>query len=69
MKMNTDKAWLLKKAEQEDGCYVSAGGPVDALEQPEEPSGSHPDEASFRALRSTSAAGLKALPRTARKKG
>jgi transcriptional regulator with XRE-family HTH domain len=40
MKMNTDKAWLLKKAEQEDGCFVSVGGLVDTLEQSEQPSGS-----------------------------
>jgi transcriptional regulator with XRE-family HTH domain len=39
MKMNTDKAWLLKKTEQEDGCFVSVGGLVDALEQSEQPSG------------------------------
>ena len=33
MKMNTSKEWLRKKAEQEDGCYVSVGGLVQALEQ------------------------------------
>ena len=36
MKMNTDKDWLRKKAEQEDGCFVSVGGLVDALEQREQ---------------------------------
>ena len=39
MKMNTDKGWLLKKAAQEDGCFVSVGGLVDALEQGERPPG------------------------------
>ena len=38
MKMNTDEAWLLKKAAQEDGCLVSVGGLVDALQQAEPPS-------------------------------
>src|SRR5258707_536628 len=33
MKMNTNKEWIKKKAEQEDGCYVSVGGLVQALEQ------------------------------------
>lgn len=33
MKMNTDREWLLKKAERENGCYVSVGGLVQALEQ------------------------------------
>jgi transcriptional regulator with XRE-family HTH domain len=33
MKMNTDKEWLRKKAEQENGCYVSVGGLVQALEE------------------------------------
>jgi len=37
--MNTDKAWLLKKAEQEDACFVSVRGLVDALEQSEQRSG------------------------------
>lgn len=32
MKMNTDRNWLLTKAEQEDGCMVSVGGLVTALE-------------------------------------
>ena len=35
MKMNRDKAWLLEKASQEDGCFVSVGGFVDALERTE----------------------------------
>lgn len=39
MKMNTDKDWLLRKAAQEDGCFVSVGGLVDALERAEQPSG------------------------------
>ena len=30
--MNNDKEWLLKKAEQEDGCFVSVG--CDCLSQP-----------------------------------
>jgi transcriptional regulator with XRE-family HTH domain len=34
MKMNRDQAWLLKKAEQEDGCFVSVGGLVDMLKEP-----------------------------------
>ncbi len=29
----TDEEWLKKKAEQENGCYVSVGGLVQALEQ------------------------------------
>ena len=33
MKMNTNEEWIRKKAEQEDGCYVSVGGLVQALEQ------------------------------------
>jgi len=28
MNMNTDREWLLKKAQQEDGCDVSVGGMV-----------------------------------------
>lgn len=35
MKMNTDKVWLKRMAELEDGCVVSVGGLVDALEQKE----------------------------------
>jgi len=37
MKMNSDQAWLKKKAEQEDGCLVSVGGLVEALDQMERP--------------------------------
>jgi HTH-type transcriptional regulator, competence development regulator len=36
MKMNQSSKWLMKKAEQEDGCLVSVGGLVDSLEQGEE---------------------------------
>jgi transcriptional regulator with XRE-family HTH domain len=35
MKMSTDREWLLKKAENEDGCFVSVGGLVDTLERAE----------------------------------
>lgn len=34
MKMNRDQAWVQKKALQEDGCFVSVGGLVNALEKP-----------------------------------
>lgn len=30
MKMNQDKAWLLRMAELEDGCDVSVGGEMNA---------------------------------------
>jgi hypothetical protein len=30
MKMNTDKNWLKKMAEREDGCVVSVGGLVES---------------------------------------
>jgi hypothetical protein len=36
MTMNTDKDWLRKKAQQEDGCFVSAGGLVEALAEREQ---------------------------------
>ncbi|MGO9262145.1 MAG: helix-turn-helix domain-containing protein [Bryobacteraceae bacterium] len=36
MNMNKSRKWLIDKAEQEDGCLVSVGGLVDALEQTEE---------------------------------
>ena len=36
MKMNTDRDWLRKKAEQEDGCFLSVGGLVETLEQNEQ---------------------------------
>jgi len=26
MNMNTNRDWLIRKAEQEDGCFVSVGG-------------------------------------------
>jgi HTH-type transcriptional regulator, competence development regulator len=35
MNMNKNRDWLIRKAEQEDGCFVSVGGLVDALEQAE----------------------------------
>ena len=40
MKMNTDNAWILNMASQEDGCFVSVGGLADALEQEGYSSGS-----------------------------
>lgn len=37
-KMNTDREWLRRMAEQEDGCMVSVGGLIETLEQsPENP--------------------------------
>lgn len=36
MNMNKNRDWLIGKAEQEDGCFVSVGGLVDALEQAEQ---------------------------------
>lgn len=33
--MNTDREWLKRKATEEDGCFVSVGGLVHALEQNE----------------------------------
>jgi transcriptional regulator with XRE-family HTH domain len=36
MKMNTDKDWLRRKAEQEDGCFVSVGGLIESLAEREE---------------------------------
>ena len=30
MKMNTDKDWLRRRAELEDGCFVSVGGLVES---------------------------------------
>ena len=36
MNMNCNRKWLIDKAEQEDGCLVSVGGLVDALEQTEQ---------------------------------
>jgi transcriptional regulator with XRE-family HTH domain len=47
MKMNIDKDWLKKKAEQEDGCFVSVGGLVDALEQNEQASNIVPMKPAF----------------------
>lgn len=47
MKMNTDKEWLRKKAEQEDGCFVSVGGLVEALEPKETPSNVIPMQHAF----------------------
>ncbi len=31
--MIPDKSWLRKKAEQEDGCFVSVGGLINTLEE------------------------------------
>lgn len=36
MRMNTDKKWLRRKAQLEDGGYVSVGGLVEDLEQREQ---------------------------------
>jgi transcriptional regulator with XRE-family HTH domain len=36
MKMNTDKEWLKRRAEQEDGCFVSVGGLVESLAEREQ---------------------------------
>jgi hypothetical protein len=35
MNMNENRDWLIRKAKQEDGCFVSVGGLVDAMEQAE----------------------------------
>jgi HTH-type transcriptional regulator, competence development regulator len=47
MRMNTDKDWLRKKAEQENGCFVSVGGLVEALEEVEQASNVIPIRAAF----------------------
>lgn len=48
MKMNTDRNWLLTKAEQEDGCMVSVGGLVTALEgKPQAPDNVIPLKVAF----------------------
>ncbi len=48
MNMNNDRDWLIRKAEQEDGCFVSVGGLVDALEQAEQaPSNTVPFKHAF----------------------
>jgi transcriptional regulator with XRE-family HTH domain len=47
MKMNTDLNWLRKKAEQEDGQYVSVGGLVESLEQREKASSAVPIQHAF----------------------
>jgi len=39
MNMNTDRDWLNRKAEQEDGCFVSTGGLVETLEQNQQAAG------------------------------
>jgi len=36
MKMNTDKDWLSRRAELEDGCFVSVGGLVESLAEREQ---------------------------------
>jgi len=36
MIMNKNRDWLVRRAEQEDGCFVSLGGLVEALEQAEQ---------------------------------
>lgn len=47
MKMNTDKNWLKKMAELEDGCVVSVGGLVESLEQKEQASSVIPMKPAF----------------------
>jgi transcriptional regulator with XRE-family HTH domain len=47
MRMNTDKDWLRKKAELEDGCFVSVGGLIGTLEEMEQASSVIPIKAAF----------------------
>jgi HTH-type transcriptional regulator, competence development regulator len=48
VKMNTDKNWLRRKAEQEDGCFVSVGGLIEDLEGMEQTSNVIPIRAAFK---------------------
>jgi hypothetical protein len=41
MNMNENRDWLIRKAKQEDGCFVSVGGLVDAMEQAEQQTSSN----------------------------
>ena len=47
MKMNTDKDWLRKMAEKEDGCFVSVGGLVESLAEREKASNVVPMKPAF----------------------
>jgi transcriptional regulator with XRE-family HTH domain len=47
MKMNTDREWLRRKAEQEDGCFVSVGGLVESLTEREQPTNVVPMKPAF----------------------
>src|ERR1700722_5762582 len=47
MRMNTDKDWLRKMAEREDGCAVSVGGLIESLEQKEQTSNLIPMKPAF----------------------
>jgi transcriptional regulator with XRE-family HTH domain len=47
MKMNTNKDWLRKMAEQEDGCFVSVGGLIGTLEEMEQSGSVIPIRAAF----------------------
>ena len=58
--MNRSKEWLLKKAEQEDGCFVSVGGLVDDITK---------IETSPQAFESTRAAFVRLLQLARRAKG
>lgn len=47
MKMNTDKGWLKRMAEKEDGGFVSVGGLIESLSESEQASKVVPMKAAF----------------------